>query len=231
MSAPGPEIRKLARLLRVDPEELAFAAGAPAAELRAFREQMTDVLFDADADRQRRAAEAAKLLPVGVVAKIARQSLGPMLCARLTAHMDVRLALGVAERLDDRFVAELAAELDPRRAGAVVSALPAERIAEIAAAMAAEGEHVAMGRFVGHLDDEALAACVDMLEPRDLLLVAYVLEAEDRLDAVAACLDDERIAELTALAADAGLEAEMADLIEHLGPEQRARVLAAAETA
>jgi hypothetical protein len=229
MSETGPEIRKLARLLRVEPEALAFAAAAAPDELRRFREQMTDVLFDADAERQRRAAEAAKLLPVGLVSKIARQSLGPMLCARLTGHMEVRLALAVAERLDDPFLAELAAELDPRRAPAVVSALPAERIAEIAVAMAEAQEHVAMGRFVGHLDDDSLAACVDALEPRDLLLVAYVLEADDRLDDVAACLDDERIAELTALATDAGLEAEMADLIEHLGPEQRARVLAAAE--
>jgi hypothetical protein len=230
MSDTGSEIRKLARLLRIEPDELAFAAEAPVDELRRFREQMTDVLLDADADRQRRAAEAAKLLPVGVVAKIARQSLGPMLCARLTGHMDVKLALGVAERLDTPFVAELAAELDPRRAASVVTALPAERIAEIAVAMAEADEHVAMGRFVGHLDDEALAACVDALEARDILLVAYVLEADDRLDAVAACLDDERIAQLTSLATDAGLADEMTDLIEHLGPEQRARVLAAAES-
>jgi hypothetical protein len=219
------EVAKLARLLgERDPEALAFVARASPDELRRYRDQVTDLLYDDGAALAQRAGDAARLLPAQVIARIATQALGPLLSARLAGQLHPRLAVQVTERVDASFLAELAAELDPRRAAEVIASVPPDLMVEVAVLMAGNGEHVAMGRFVGHLDADALAACVAALAPQDLLRIAFVLEGKERIDDVIACLDDTRAAGLPACAAEHDLEDELADLVSHLGKRQRARV-------
>lgn len=219
------ETAKLARLLGLhDPEALAFATAAGADELRRYREAVTDLLYDDGGQLARRAGDAARLLPAPVIARISTQALGPLLSARLAGLLHPRLAVQVSERVEISFLAQVAAELDPRRAVDVIAAFPAELVAEVATTMVADGEHVAMGRFVAHLDDEALAACVAVLSGEDVLRIAFVLEGKERLDDVIACLSDRRAAALPACAVEHGLQVELADLLSHLGAAQRARV-------
>jgi hypothetical protein len=224
--ASRAEVRKLARLLGVDEAELAFAAAAPPDQLRRFREQATDALFDDDRGGLRRAAEAAKLLPEGVLVRIAGGALGPTLCALLAGHVEPRLAVLIALRLEPAYVAQVAARMDPRRAVEVVTALPPERIRDVAAEMAGAGEHVAMGRFVAHLSDEALGACLEVLGGADIVRIAFVLEGKDRIERVVELLGDARVDALADEAAGAGLDDEVADLLAHLPPKLRRRLAA-----
>jgi len=227
--ASRAEAAKLARLLgHRDPATLAFLAAAPADELRDYREQVTDLLYDDSAALARRAGEAARLLPPQVIAKIAREALGALLSARLGGQLQPSTAVNVVGRLPVAYLAEVAAELDPRRSADVIVALPAELVGDVAGAMARNGEHVAMGRFVMHLGDEALDACLAQMDDEDLLRVAFVLEGKERVDRLIARLRDGRAARLPACARRSGLEDELADLLDHLGPEQRARIEAAA---
>jgi hypothetical protein len=62
-------------------------------------------------------------------------------------------------------------------------ASPTERVLKITLAMARLHEYVAMGRFVPHLDDETLTACLERLSDEDLLRVAFVFEASRRSSA------------------------------------------------
>jgi hypothetical protein len=219
------EAAKLARLLgQRDGAALAFLLEAPADELRLYREQVTDLLYDDGAAIAKRAGEAARLLPPQVIAKIAREALGALLSARLGGQLQPATAVSVVQRLEVGYLAEVAAELDPRRAADVIAAMPAELVGDVAGAMARNGEHVAMGRFVMHLDDDALLACVEQLADEDLLRIAFVLEGKERIDRLVACLRDGRAARLPACARRSGLADELADLLAHLGPEQRARV-------
>src|SRR5690606_23078820 len=135
-----------------------------------------DRLFDADRERLRRAAEAGAPMPPKALAGIAVRALGPLVCARLSGLLEPRRAAAIASHLPPPFLARVAAELDPRRSAEVIGALPAELVAAVARAMARDGEHVAMGRFVTHLDDDALAACVGALGDADLVRVAFTLD-------------------------------------------------------
>ena len=227
--ASRAEAAKLARLLgQREATTLAFLAAAPADELRAYREQVTDLLYDDGAAIARRAGEAARLLPPPVIAKIAREALGALLSARLGGQLQPETAVAVVKRLEVAYLAEVAAELDPRRAADVIAAMPPELVGDVAGAMARIGEHVAMGRFVMHLDDAALRACTEQLDDEDLLRVAFVAEEKERIDRFVAALRDGRAARLPAAARRAGLDDELADLLAHLGPEQRLRVEAGA---
>ncbi len=211
------ETAKLARLLRVeDPQALTFLLPVPAPELRAYREAVTELLYDDDQEMLQRTAEAARLLPARTLAKIGERALGPLICARLTGLLDPRRAVEISAHFTIDFLAQLAGELDPRRAAEVVSAIAADTVVAVSAAMAANGEHVAMGRFVAYLDETALSRCVQTLGDEDLLRVTFVMEGDERLSSVFEMIGAERAERMLAAAPASGLLEEAGDVVARL---------------
>ena len=200
------EAAKLGRLLGAnDPKALAFLLPVPASELRDYREAITDLLYDDDRELLQRAADAARLLPARTLAAIGERALGPLICARLTGLLDPHRAAEISDHFTVDFLARLAAELDPRRAVEVVRAITADSVVAVSAEMAANGEHVAMGRFVAYLDDAALSGCIETLSDEDLLRVAFVMEGEERLPSVFKMVGAERAERMLAAAQVNGL--------------------------
>ena len=222
------EILKLARLLDVPIERLAYLEDVPPPDLKKLRERVTDQLFDADGAALARVASASRLLPSHVAASIGERAFGPLLCARIAGRLDPGRGVELASRLPADFLADVAVELDPRRASEVISQVPTEQIVEVAAELTKRGEHVAMGRCVGHLSDEAIAAALAIMDDETLLRVCFVLEAKQRLGHVAGLLPDERVGGLIRAAADANLWPEALDLLNHLSDKRRARFADAA---
>jgi hypothetical protein len=198
--AAGPEteaeILKLARVLERDPTTFSYLQRVPHEDLRVLREQVTEVLFTAHEAVFARLAAASKLLPVGLVASLGQSTFGPMLSARITGLLDPARAVEVAARMATPFLADAAIELDPRRASAVIAGIPAERIAEITSELARRREYVTMGRFVGHLDDQALAAALAVLNDEDLAQTLFVMEDRPDLERLARLTGPERVARL-----------------------------------
>ena len=216
---------KLARLLADrDVEDLAFLEGIPAPELAAYRVRLTDALFSVDETALKRTAEASRLLPIGLMATIGERGLGPLVCARVCGHLELQRAVDVAAKLPAAFCGQVAAELDPRKAIALVSAMEPERVAEVALQMAEQGEHVAMGRFVGHLPTPTLARCVTVLSDEDLVRIAFVMDGAERIDEIAAMLDDRRLASVASGGERGALTEEAGSISERLGATQAARV-------
>jgi hypothetical protein len=211
------ETAKLARLLRVDdPQALAFLLPIPAPELREYREAVTDLLYDDEEERLQRMADAARLLPASTLAAIGEGALGPLFCARLTSLLDPRRAVEISAHFTVDFLAQLAAELDPRRAAEVVSAIATDTVVAVSAAMAANGEHVAMGRFVAYLDDAALSRSFEALSDEDLLRVTFVMEGEEHLTSIFEMIGAERVDQMLAAAHESGLAEEAEHVAERL---------------
>ena len=211
------ETVKLARLLRVeDPQALAFLLPVPAPELRDYREAVTELLYDDDRELLARTADAARLLPARTLAAIGERALGPLICARLTSLLDPRRAVEISDHFTVDFLAQLAAELDPRRAAEVVSGISTDTVVAVSATMAANGEHIAMGRFVAYLDEAALSRCVEALSDEDLLRVVFVMEGEERVTAVFEMIGAERAAQMLAAAHASRLLEEAEHVVERL---------------
>lgn len=75
-------------MLRKEPGELSYLQDIPADDLRTFREQVTDLLFDAHSHVLSRLIAASKLLPVAVVATIGERAFGPVLSARVAGMLE-----------------------------------------------------------------------------------------------------------------------------------------------
>lgn len=225
------EVEKLARALHADPQRLAALATLAPQDIRGLRHAVTDALLEADQHHFSRVAEAAKALPTAIAAKLAEKALGPLLAARVAALLSVGQTLDLISRLSPAFLADVALELDPRQAHDLVVALPAGPIAGAAAELDRRGEHIAMSMFVGHLNDEALRATVDVLSDDALLRVGYLLEAPERLDWIFRGLNDDRLAAMVDLAARDDRWAELTGITDELGAAQQLRMAALLRTA
>lgn len=218
------EVMKLARLLELPAGELAYLEQVSVSELRRLREQVTDVMFDGGGGLGRLAA-ASRLLPAAVIAKIGEHAFGAVLAARIAGLLEPARAADVAARLPTPFLAEVAIHLDPRRAADLLARIPAARIAEVAGALAAAGEHVTLGQFVGHLPDASIAAALREMDDLTVLHVAFVLEDPSAIDRLVALMDDARLEGLGAAAAGSELWPDVLELLGFVSEPRRGRIL------
>jgi hypothetical protein len=219
------EILKLARMLHREPDQLAYLERVPLEALCELRERATETLWDADSAAIGRLAAASRLLPAGLNASLAERTFGPLISARLAGALEPARAVDVAAKLSTPFLADVAIELDPRRTKDVIAGIPPRRIAEITRELLRRGEYVTMGRFVGYTEDGAVRAAVEAMDNAALLRVGFVLEDKSRLDTLVSLLPAKRMNDLIQVAADEGLWIEALDLLGHLSPARRQRIV------
>lgn len=211
------ELRKLSLLLET---EVPGLDEMPSAELRAFRNRLTDLFFDADADRLARVGAATKLVPIALAAKIAEAAFGPLLCATVAGLVETDRAIKIADRLPVGFLADVTVHLDPRRAGDIITGVDPRLVREVGRELARRGEWVTIGRFVALLPERSLRESLDVLEDAGLLQIAFVLEGKDRLDDMFA-LARPRLPGVIRAAQKHGLWREALDLLAHISDQHR----------
>lgn len=220
-----PEVLKLAELLHRDPGSLSYLEALPVDDVRQLRDQVTDVLFSTNQKTFARLAAASKLLPAGLSATIAERAFGPVLAARITGELEPSRAVEVAERLPPAFLAEVAIELDPRRASDVIAQIPPPQVAAVTRELVVREEYVTMGRFVGHLPDESIAAALGVTDDPALLRTGFVLEQKPRLKEVAELLGPKRLEGLIGVASAHDLWPEALELLAHLDTERQRQLV------
>jgi hypothetical protein len=221
------ELAKLARTLGTGEDRVAFLAPQDPHELRALTRSVTDALFGEHRAAFQRLAEASRLLPASLVAKMSELVFGPMLSARIASAMPPARAVEVAEKLKTAFLAEVTMQLDPRSAAEVLAAMPVKVIVEVARALLRRGEFVTMGRFVDDLTDTAIRAVAGAVESDEALLrIAYFVERRERLVELVELLPPERLRGMITAAVQGPAELQQAGLavIGQLSARQQGRV-------
>lgn len=214
------EILRLARLLRKKPAELSFLLEVEDADLRVFRDQVTDALFSAHAGAIRRLGSAARLLPNPVIVKVGEKVFGPLLCARIAGELDPAKATDLAKRLPVSFLADVAVELDPRRAQGIIVSLPTDTIVATAVVLAGREDWITLGRFVGFLPAEKIAACLRSLDDVHILRTAFAVDDVSAVPAVIDLLPDGRLVALLRAASDENLWPTLLSIVERLRDDQ-----------
>ncbi len=217
------EIQRLAKLLGIAPDELAYLRELSSAELRGLRDQVTATLFDGSGGLSQLAG-ATKILPAAVAASLAERFFGPMLTARLAGLVDADRAVEIAARLPTPFLARVAAELDPRRVAAILAKIPPETVAAVTRQLVADREWVTMGAFYGFLPDAGIRAAIAVADPAALLQISLMMDDKSRLANVLEIAGDARIAEVAAAAEAEGLGEQLRALEVYLTPAQRAQL-------
>ncbi|MFC7306445.1 hypothetical protein ACFQVC_19740 [Streptomyces monticola] len=224
------ETLKIAQLLAVEPESLAFLRELPAEDVRAFREEAVAALFDRAPEMLDRIAAATKLVPAGVAAAISQKALGPRLAAAVAGRLEPGRAADIIEKLPVAFTAESCGYLDPRKIAGIVDRLDENLLVRIAVALAERGDHLTMGRFVGYLRDSALTRILPQVDDATVLKAGFAIDRADRLGQIIALMGEERLAKVIAKAAD-GLWPEALAIAGMVTGQQRGHIasLAAAQ--
>jgi len=222
--ATRAEIQKLARLLDTEPEALAFLDDRPAAELRAFREGISDAMFRLHASSFRLLANLSGLVPAAITAKIAHAALGAYLSGRVTGEMPPKRAVSIAKRLPTAFLAEVSLSIDPPRAQAVIAAMPTDIVEQVTMILVGWDEHVTMGRFVGAVTEDALYRVIDRLDDEALLHTAFYVEDASRMDEIVDYLSDERLRHVIRTATEQALWPEALSFVQLVGDAQKGRL-------
>ncbi len=218
------EITKLARLLNVEEDEIAYLEHVSSDSIRLLRDQVADLLFDVEESGLHHLVALSRVLPAPLVASVTQKVVSPLLAARIGGHVDIDHAIAVTKRLPLDYLADVAVDMDPRRASDVIGGMPEPMVVRVASALAERGEAVAMGRFAAHLSDEMMAAAFGVIDDAMLIEIAFVLEDKSRLAAAMELLSDDRIAGIIQVAAEQGLWPQALDLVTHLNEAQHARL-------
>jgi hypothetical protein len=230
MSAPlahHAEVLRLARVLGTAPEDLAFLDGVPTDVLAEVRGDVLDRLLARSRDAFERAVALGDRLPRGLAATLAQHAMGPVLGGRAAALLQPHTAEELAARLPPEFLADVAEHVDLRHVGPLVGGIPTPTMAATGAVLREREAWIVLAAFVGHVPRAKLEVLLDGFDGEALLRAGFVLEDVERLDEVVAILSEARLHELLDAAAQHDLWAEAIALAGHLGPQQRARVVAA----
>jgi hypothetical protein len=187
------EILKLARVLGAPAERFGYLRQVPLEDLRRFREQVTDVLFDAHVGVLQRMASASRLLPAPLLAKMAEVVFGPLLSARIAGLVDPGRGVEIARRLSSGFLADVAAELDPRRASGIIVGLPERLVIAVAKELARREDWLTVARFVEHLPDTVIVASFGFISDDALRRIAPLLDDPARITHVVSLLPENRL--------------------------------------
>lgn len=230
---PSPEILRLARLLHLRPDELAFLSDVDEKDLRLFRDQVTDALFDAHTGMIKRLGSASKLLPAPVTSRIAQSVFGPMLIGRIAGQVEPNRAALIAKRLPLSFLTDVAIELDPRRSQRIITALPTDVITDVAVELARREDWLTLGRFVGYITEGPLRACLARVSDVQVLHTAFAVDDPSIIPMVLDLLPAERLTGLLRAASEHDMWPTLLSIADSLRDDQVidvAGVLAATDT-
>ncbi|WP_370248898.1 hypothetical protein [Nocardioides sp.] len=192
----SPQLSRIARLLHLEQDQLQGLDDLPDADLRVLHDQISHTLFSPGQTQFAKVAALSKTLPAPAAAKLAEKFLPPVLGARVAELLDPARARDLVGRLSIRYLADIALALDPVKSRPVLEAIPPVKIREVAQALFARDEHAAMAEFASAVTYEGLWEALGDARPRDLLLLAPLLEWNERLERVVAELPETKIREI-----------------------------------
>lgn len=220
------ETLRLARVLGVESEELAFLQDALVADLAKVRAAVLDRLLERSRREFERAVALADKIPRALAAMLAQRAMGPVLGGRASALLSADMAADLAGRLPAEFLADVATHVDLRHVGPLIGGIPTDTMGGAGRVLRERGEWIVLSAFVGDVPAAKLEVLPDLFDGEALLRAGFVIEDLARLDSVVALLPDHRLDELFVTAQEQALWREAISLATHIGPEQAQRIVA-----
>jgi len=207
------ELVKLSRVLGAKEVEVGFLAPLGHLDLRKLEDRVSNLLFDEHRGAFQRLADASRLLPASLVAKLSELVFGPVISARVSGLMPPQRAIEVATKLKTRFLADVTMQLDPRSASELLALMPTRIVIEVAKLLLERREYVTMGRFVDDLTDEAIRAVTDSLDDDEALVrIGMFVERRERLNELVDLLGAARIQRVVGAVASGAPDVQAAGL-------------------
>lgn len=188
------EIIKLARILKVSEQQLAFLQSLAPESLRQFRFAIIELLQNQQKTRFRHLAIWVRWLPNRFSIFLVKNFLDPLIVAQIAVHLSTENLYQISKHLPANTLAAISVYLDPRLARELLVYFTTHQIKDIANILLQQRDFVTMGRFVGMLSDDVVQDIAQMIEQEsDLLEIAFYIESRERIDHLVHVLPKARI--------------------------------------
>ena len=218
----------MARLMRVDPGELAYLARFEASEIRSLRLAVQARIRADNAHRFKRLATLSGLLPRKMVASLAQRSMSPRLAAGVVEALPPDHAADVAGRMEPAYLAKTCEYLPADVATPIVTHLSDEKLLAVCDVMVEQRAQPAMAEMIEALSDAQLVTFMTRIDdPATLLDISAVVTADGQLERVATLVPDELLSRIVRHAVDTAAHWDLAlGLLALLPTSERKRLLA-----
>jgi hypothetical protein len=221
------EILRIAGLMGLAEEDLAFLGSISSDSLYEFRQQLIEVYFEENASL-RKLAKVANIMPSALIAKVTVDAIGPILAARVVGEVDTKVAIGVLKRVPIDFLTDTAVAADPRRVIPLFAESPREISKAIAIELIERKEYVAIGQLIAFVENDVMEHALANASDLDILYSSFLVEEKSRLADGIAMLDDDRIHSIVKTAAKESCWLEALDMMSHLETDEFRRVVSQA---
>lgn len=223
------QLLKLARTLGVPVDQLAYLTEVPDQDLREFRLQVADLFLDGQEAGLHRVAQAARVIPTPIIAKMVARNRSALLAARMSGVLDPSHAVDVAKRLPVDLLADIAAVLDPRHSAAIIGGLPEATIVAIGTELAAREDWITLGDLLVSVLDPAARATTAALDGLALVRTAVLVDDATDLKRFVNLAAEDKLVEMLRATADHDLWSEYRSTLDVLPDSAVETVRAAAE--
>lgn len=154
MNQPRPEVRRIAHLLGVPPERVAYLDSVPDEELRSFGKAVNDLVVELARVGSVGVGRLAKVIPVSTAAKVAEKVGSPLMVARLAYFNDPQWASKMAEKLSPELIASAVTLLDAETTAQLLDDLSEKLQFTVLDILVQREEWVVLGELFGALPEE-----------------------------------------------------------------------------
>ncbi len=219
---------RLARLFEESPDRLDFLPELSATDLANLHTACRAVLLAPHHALYQRLAQASKLLPTTLTAYIAEHTLGPLLCARISAEMSVPRTVALCQHLSPPFMAEVTLHMDMDSLADLAVALPLESLRGIARELVDRGEFITLGELVDFLPPGITThIAAEFASGEVMLRISLFIKSPARLQSLLEQLPLPELGALARAAADSrlGLLPQMLSLLQRITPIWQHRLI------
>lgn len=219
---------RLARLFEESPDRLDFLSELSAVELATLHGACRAVLLAPHRALYQRLAHVSKLLPTTLTAYIAEHTLGPMLCARISAEMSVPRTMTLCQHLSPSFMAAVTLHMDMASLADLAPALPSESLRSITRELVARGEFITLGELVDSLPPGITTRIAAEIASGEVMLrISLFIQSPARLQSVLEQLPLSELGALARAAADSrlGLLPQALSLLQRITPIWQHRLI------
>lgn len=188
------ELTKLARTLDTTVAAVSFAAGLDRDVLRQLRDRISSTLHDEHRAAYRGVAQATKLLPTALSAKVAEKVFPPLLSARIAAELPPEKAGELAQRLSVDYLADICVQIDPRTVARLIARVPVSKALAVAGELVRRRDFLTIGRLLDAASHELLRQVATAITDDEALLeIGFYAESDSQLSQAVAALPQRRL--------------------------------------